>query len=70
MNRDKIEVEGKVIAEHRGDFFDVQLGNEAIVRARRSGRMNLNKIKIVLGDSVIVELSPYDLTKGRITYRL
>jgi len=70
MSRDKIEVEGKVIAEYRGDFFDIQLGNEAIVRARRSGRMNLHKIKVVVGDSVIVELSPYDLTKGRITYRL
>ena len=49
--------------------FNVELENGAVIRATVSGKMRLNKIRILPGDKVTVELSPYDLTRGRITYR-
>ena len=50
-------------------MFDVELPNEHHVLAGISGRMRMNYIRILLGDRVLVELSPYDLSRGRITYR-
>ena len=49
--------------------FNVKLENGAVIRATVSGKMRLNKIRILPGDKVTVELSPYDITRGRITYR-
>ena len=49
--------------------FRVRLANEQEVMAHLAGKMRLNRIRIIPGDRVIMEISPYDLTKGRITYR-
>ena len=70
-----IEVEGKVIAVLPGTMFKVQLtGNTGasghIVLAHISGKLRKNFIKIAAGDNVRMEMSPYDLEKGRITYRM
>ena len=64
-----IEVQGTVIEMMRGTQFKVQLQNGNVILAHISGKMRKNNIKIILGDKVRVEMSPYDLTKGRITYR-
>ena len=64
-----IEVEGKVVELLKGGDFKVKLENGFTVDARVSGKMRMNKIRILTGDTVIVEISPYDLTRGRITYR-
>lgn len=63
-----IEVEGKVIEAMNG-MYKVQLENGHIVEAHVSGKIRMNMIRILLGDTVVVELSPYDLTHGRIVYR-
>ena len=63
-----LEFEGKVIESIKDDY-KVELDNGAIVMAHVSGKMRMNIIRIVEGDNVVVELSPYDLTRGRITYR-
>ena len=68
--KESIQVEGKVLCEYKGDVYEIELGNGAKVRAKRSGRMAQNKIKVLAGDMVLVELCPYELTKGRITRRL
>ena len=68
-----IEVEGKVVAVLPGTMFKVQLtGNSSghIVLAHISGKLRKNFIKIAAGDNVRMEMSPYDLEKGRITYRM
>ena len=65
-----IEVEGKVVAVLPGTMFKVQLSNGHIVLAHISGKLRKNFIKIAAGDSVRMEMSPYDLEKGRITYRM
>ncbi|MCI5702357.1 MAG: translation initiation factor IF-1 [Erysipelotrichaceae bacterium] len=65
---DTIEVEGKVLEVLPGKF-KVELVNKHIIEAHVSGKMRMNCIRIVEGDNVVVELSPYDLTRGRITYR-
>jgi len=68
-----IEVEGKVIAVLPGTMFKVQLTNSPnghIVLAHISGKLRKNFIKIAAGDNVRLEMSPYDLEKGRITYRM
>jgi translation initiation factor IF-1 len=70
MSKEAIIVEGKVLCEHKGDVYEIELGNGVKVRAKRSGRMNKNRIKVLAGDRVLVELCPYELTKGRITRRL
>ncbi len=67
---DAIEVEGVVVEALPNAEFKVQLGNDHIVRGHLSGKMRMNFIKILPGDRVKMELSPYDLGKGRITYRL
>ena len=65
---DTIEVEGKVLEVLPGKF-KVELVNKHIIEAHVSGKMRMNCSRIVEGDNVVVELSPYDLTRGRITYR-
>ncbi len=64
-----IEVEGKVIEPLPNAMFRVELENGHRVLAHISGKMRMHFIKILPGDKVTVELSPYDLTRGRITYR-
>jgi translation initiation factor IF-1 len=64
-----ITVEGKVIEPLPNAMFRVQLDNGHIVLAHISGKMRMHFIKILPGDKVTLELSPYDLTRGRITYR-
>ncbi|MBC7909088.1 MAG: translation initiation factor IF-1 [Pyrinomonadaceae bacterium] len=67
---DLIPAEGVVIDKLPNAFFKVRLeGTEHFVTAQISGKMRKNFIRILAGDRVSVELSPYDLTKGRITYR-
>jgi translation initiation factor IF-1 len=66
---DNIEVEGKIKETLPNAMFRVELENGQIVLAYVSGKMRMHFIKILPGDRVTVELSPYDLTKGRITYR-
>ena len=67
---DLIPAEGTIIDKQPNAFFKVQLNDsEHIVLATISGRMRRNRIRILMGDRVDVELSPYDLSKGRITYR-
>ena len=70
MKEDLIEMVGTVVDKQPNAFFKVQLkDSEHMVLATISGRMRRNRIRILMGDRVDVELSPYDLTKGRITYR-
>jgi translation initiation factor IF-1 len=64
-----IEVEGKVIELLPNAMFKVELENEMVILAHISGKMRMNFIKILPGDKVTVQLSPYDLTRGRIVYR-
>jgi translation initiation factor IF-1 len=64
-----IEVEGVVVEPLPNAFFRVELSNGHKVLARVSGKIRMNFIRILPGDRVLVELSPYDLTQGRITYR-
>jgi len=64
-----IEVEGVVIEPLPNAMFRVKLNNGHIVLAHISGKMRMHYIKILTGDKVTVELSPYDLNRGRITYR-
>jgi translation initiation factor IF-1 len=64
-----IEVEGRVIETLPNAMFRVELENKHRVLAHISGKMRMHFIKILPGDKVTIELSPYDLTRGRITYR-
>jgi translation initiation factor IF-1 len=66
---DHIEMEGTVIDTLPNTMFRVQLENGHIITAHISGRMRKHYIRILTGDKVKVELTPYDLTKGRIVYR-
>ena len=68
-NKDTIEVEGKVVEVLPGGTFKVELENKHTVVAHVSGKIRMNCIRILPGDTVVIELSPYDLTRGRITYR-
>lgn len=65
----KIKVEGKVLNVNH-DVYTVELPNNATIQASVSGKMRMNVIRILPGDTVVVEMSPYDLTRGLITYRL
>ena len=67
---DQIEMEGKVVETLPNTTFRVELDNGHIVTAHISGRMRKNYIRILTGDRVKVEMTPYDLSKGRITYRM
>ncbi len=66
---DTIEVSGVVLESLPNAMFRVELENKHQVLAHVSGKMRKNFIRILTGDRVLVELSPYDLTRGRITYR-
>ena len=66
---DVIEMEGKVIEALPNAMFQVELQNGHQIRAHISGKMRMNFIRIYPGDKVTIELSPYDLTRGRITWR-
>jgi translation initiation factor IF-1 len=66
---DAIQMEGKVIETLPNTTFRVELDNGHIVTAHISGKMRKHYIRILTGDRVTVELTPYDLTKGRIVYR-
>ena len=66
---DTIEIEGKVLEIIPGGKFKVQLENGHIVEAHVSGKIRMNYIRILPGDKVTIEFSPYDLTRGRITFR-
>ncbi|KAF0106884.1 MAG: translation initiation factor IF-1 [Anaerolineaceae bacterium] len=68
-NEDKIQVEGTVIEALPGTQFRVRLDNDHQILAYLSGKMRKYYIRILLGDRVKVEMSPYDLSRGRITYR-
>ena len=67
--KEAIEVEGKVSESLPNASFRVELANGHEVLAYVSGKLKLNFIRVLPGDRVLVELSPYDLTRGRITYR-
>ena len=69
MANDVIEIEGKVKETLPNAMFQVELENGAVILAHVSGKIRKNFIRILPGDRVKVEMSPYDLTKGRITYR-
>ncbi len=66
---DSIEVTGVVIEKLPDGKFSVQLEAERMVLAHLAGKLRQNRIRVLAGDRVTLELSPYDLTKGRITYR-
>jgi translation initiation factor IF-1 len=66
---DQIEMEGTVVETLPNTMFRVELENGHIVTAHISGKMRKHYIRILTGDKVTVEMTPYDLTKGRITYR-
>ncbi|HHV50186.1 MAG TPA: translation initiation factor IF-1 [Clostridiales bacterium] len=66
---DVIEVEGTVIEALPNATFQVQLENGHVILAHISGKLRMNFIRILPGDKVTVEMSPYDLTRGRITWR-
>ncbi|HBK55452.1 MAG TPA: translation initiation factor IF-1 [Xanthomonadales bacterium] len=67
---DAIEFEGTVIETLPNTVFRVKLENGHVITAHISGRMRKHYIRILTGDKVKVEMTPYDLTKGRITYRM
>ena len=66
---DMIEVEGVVVESMPNTTFQVDIGNGHMILAHISGKLRMNFIRILPGDKVTVEMSPYDLTRGRITWR-
>ena len=66
---DMIEVEGVVVESLPNTTFQVDIGNGPTILAHISGKLRMNFIRILPGDKVTVEMSPYDLTRGRITWR-
>jgi translation initiation factor IF-1 len=66
---DSIEVTGTVVEKFPSGLFSVQLDQERVVLAHLAGKLRRNRIRVLAGDRVTLEMSPYDLTKGRITYR-
>jgi len=72
MPKDKeiVKLEGKIIDNLPNTTFKVKLDNDHEILAHISGRMRVNYIRLIPGDKVLVEMSPYDLTKGRIVQRL
>ncbi|KJU81542.1 translation initiation factor IF-1 [Candidatus Magnetobacterium bavaricum] len=69
VKEENIEVQGTILEALPNAMFKVELDNKQVITAYVSGKMRIHYIKILPGDKVLVELSPYDLTKGRITYR-
>jgi len=70
MAKDVIEIEGKILESMPNAMFKVELENGHEILAHISGKIRKNFIRILPGDRVKVEMTPYDLTKGRITFRL
>lgn len=70
MSNEVVEVEGRIVSVLPGTMFRVELPNGHRVLAHISGKLRKNFIKITVGDMVKMEMSPYDLEKGRIVYRL
>ena len=70
VKEEGIEVSGIVLEKFPGGMFSVETEQKQVVLAHLSGKMRKNRIRILAGDRVTLELSPYDLTRGRITYRL
>ena len=70
MSKDVIELQGTVVESLPNAMFKVELENGYTILAHISGKIRMNFIKILPGDRVTVELSPYDLTRGRITYKI
>jgi len=70
MSKDVIELEGKILEAMPNAMFRVELENGHEILAHISGKIRKNFIRILPGDKVKVEMTPYDLTRGRITYRL
>ena len=68
--KESIEVEGTVVEALPNAMFRVELANQHKVLAHIAGKIRKHYIKILMGDKVLIELSPYDLGRGRITYRL
>ncbi len=66
---DQIEMDGTIVETLPNTMFRVELDNGHIITAHISGKMRKNNIRILTGDRVTVEMTPYDLSKGRITYR-
>ena len=66
---DMIELEGTVVEAMPNAMFKVQIQGDHVILAHISGKLRMNYIRILPGDKVTVEMSPYDLTKGRITWR-
>ena len=66
---DQIEMEGEIIDTLPNTTFRVKLENDHEVLAHTAGKMRKHRIRVLAGDKVLVEMTPYDLTKGRITYR-
>lgn len=69
-SKDFIEIQGEVVELMPAANFKIILENGHEILAHLSGKMRMNKIRLLPGDKVKVQISPYDLTKGRITYRL
>ena len=69
-NDGSIELEGTITDVMPNQTFKVELENEHIVVCYTSGRLRQNRIRLVLGDNVTIQMTPYDMTKGRIIYRL
>lgn len=67
--KEVIEVEGTVLESLPNAMFRVELENGHVILAHISGKMRMHYIKILAGDKVTIEMTPYDLTKGRVTYR-
>jgi translation initiation factor IF-1 len=68
MSGDKIELEGIVLEMNKG-IFKIKVNENHIITARLSGKIRINSVNILIGDRVICEVSPYDLSSGRIIYR-
>lgn len=68
-NKDAIEIDGKVEELLPAGTFRVRLESGQVVVAHLAGKMRLNRIRLSLGDTVRVEMTPYDLTKGRVVFR-
>lgn len=70
QNKQTIELEGKVIESLPNAVFRVELESGQVVLGHLAGKMRMNKIRVLPGDKVLLEMTPYDLQKGRITRRL
>jgi translation initiation factor IF-1 len=68
MSADKMELTGEIIEANKS-IFKVRVSDNHIITARLSGKIRINNVHILVGDTVIVEVSPYDMSSGRITYR-